>query len=133
MGAFRVVSSRDLRDHNDRAADPRSGDLRHLREERLIETVRVPGHRVVEGGDPTSPDGIQPIWIQHDATALAKLDSRVRPAEVGAIAAFARAAFVPGRWICLYSDYPPDYERRVQRGIRRWARIESDFNTVNKE
>jgi hypothetical protein len=45
VGAFRVVSSRDLRDHNERAADPRSGDLRHLREERLIETVRVPGHR----------------------------------------------------------------------------------------
>ena len=45
VGAFRVVSSRDLRDHNDRAADPRSCDLRHLREEGLIETVRVPGHR----------------------------------------------------------------------------------------
>jgi hypothetical protein len=45
VGAFRVVSSRDLRDHNDRPADPRSGDLRHLREQRLIETVRVPGYR----------------------------------------------------------------------------------------
>jgi integrase len=39
VGAFRVVSSRDLRDHNDRPADPRAGDLRHLREEGLIETV----------------------------------------------------------------------------------------------
>jgi hypothetical protein len=45
VGAFRVVSSRDLRDHNDRPADPRSSDLRHLREEGLIETVRVPGYR----------------------------------------------------------------------------------------
>jgi hypothetical protein len=45
VGSFRVVSSRDLRDHNDRPADPRSGDLRHLREAGLIETVRVPGHR----------------------------------------------------------------------------------------
>jgi hypothetical protein len=27
VGAFRVVSSRDLRDHHDRPADPRSGDL----------------------------------------------------------------------------------------------------------
>lgn len=35
VGAFRVVSSRDLRDHRDRPADPRSGDLRHLREEGL--------------------------------------------------------------------------------------------------
>jgi DNA-binding MarR family transcriptional regulator len=45
VGAFRVVSSRDLRDHDDRAADPRSGDLRHLREAGLIETVRLPGYR----------------------------------------------------------------------------------------
>jgi hypothetical protein len=45
VGAFRVVSSRDLRDHHDRPADPRSGDLRHLREQGLIKTVRVPGSR----------------------------------------------------------------------------------------
>lgn len=45
VGAFRVVSSRDLRDHNDRPADPRSGDLRHLRDQGLVETVRVPGSR----------------------------------------------------------------------------------------
>jgi DNA-binding PadR family transcriptional regulator len=45
VGAFRVVSSRDLRDHHGRAADPRSGDLRHLREQGLIMTVRVPGSR----------------------------------------------------------------------------------------
>jgi hypothetical protein len=32
VGAFRVVSSRDLRDHNDRPADPRSGDLKRERE-----------------------------------------------------------------------------------------------------
>lgn len=45
VGAFRVVSSRDLWDHNNRPADPRSGDLRNLREQGLIETVRVPGYR----------------------------------------------------------------------------------------
>lgn len=45
VGAFRVVSSRDLRDHQDRPLDPRSGDLRHLREQGLVETVRVPGSR----------------------------------------------------------------------------------------
>jgi DNA-binding MarR family transcriptional regulator len=45
VGAFRVVSTRDLRDQNGRPADPRSGDLRHLREQGLIETLRVPGHR----------------------------------------------------------------------------------------
>jgi len=45
VGAFRVVSSRDLRDDHDRPLDPRSSDLRHLREQRLVETVRVPGSR----------------------------------------------------------------------------------------
>src|SRR3954469_5523210 len=45
VGAFRVVSSRDLRDHYDRPLDPRSSDLRHLREQGLVETVRVPGSR----------------------------------------------------------------------------------------
>jgi hypothetical protein len=45
VGAFRVVSSRDLRDYHDRPLDPRSGDLRHLREQGLVETVRVPGYR----------------------------------------------------------------------------------------
>ncbi len=45
VGAFRVVSSRDLRDHDDRPADARFGDLRHLREQGLIETVCVPGYR----------------------------------------------------------------------------------------
>ena len=45
VGAFRVVSARDLRDHDGRAADPRTGDLRHLREQGLIRTERLQGHR----------------------------------------------------------------------------------------
>ena len=47
VGAFRVVSSRDLLDHHDRPADPRTGDLRHLREQGLIRTVSLHGHRDV--------------------------------------------------------------------------------------
>jgi hypothetical protein len=45
VGAFRVVSSRDLGDASGKSADCRSGDLRHLREQGLIETARVPGYR----------------------------------------------------------------------------------------
>jgi len=45
IGAFRVVPARDLRDRDNRPADPRNGDLRHLREQGLIETVRIPGYR----------------------------------------------------------------------------------------
>ena len=47
VGAFRVVPARDLRDHSGREADPRSGDLRHLREQGLINTVRLDGRRDV--------------------------------------------------------------------------------------
>lgn len=45
VGAFRVVSSSDLRDHDGSRSNLRSGDLRHLREQGLIETARVPGYR----------------------------------------------------------------------------------------
>src|SRR5438552_16731929 len=45
VGTFRVVSSRDLRDHDGRPADPRKGDLRHLREQGLVRTVLLHGHR----------------------------------------------------------------------------------------
>ncbi|HLG54826.1 MAG TPA: hypothetical protein VI485_05820 [Vicinamibacterales bacterium] len=39
------MPARDLCDRDDRPGDPRKGDLRHLREQGLIETVRVPGYR----------------------------------------------------------------------------------------
>ena len=45
VGAFRVVSSSDLRDHDGGRANLRSGDLRHLRDQGLIETAREPGYR----------------------------------------------------------------------------------------
>jgi hypothetical protein len=45
VGAFRVVSSRDLGGASGGPGDIRSGDLRHLREQGLIETARVPGYR----------------------------------------------------------------------------------------
>jgi hypothetical protein len=40
-GAFRVVPARELRDHDGRRADLRRGDLRHLREQGLLEPVGV--------------------------------------------------------------------------------------------
>lgn len=47
VGAFRVVSSRDLSDHHGRSADPHSGDLRHLREQGLIRTIPMNGSKDV--------------------------------------------------------------------------------------
>src|SRR3984893_12524157 len=45
VGAFRVVSSRDLRGHDGRHGDPRSGDLRRLREQSLIRTIPMEGRK----------------------------------------------------------------------------------------
>lgn len=46
-GSFRVVSSRDLRDHDGRPLDASRGDLRHLREQGLVRAIHVDGHRDV--------------------------------------------------------------------------------------
>ncbi len=45
VGALRVVPASKLRDHSGVPTDPRSGDLRNLREQGLVETVRIPGRR----------------------------------------------------------------------------------------
>lgn len=45
--SFVDCDGRRRRDHFDRPADPRDGDLRHLREQGLIETVRLDGRRDV--------------------------------------------------------------------------------------
>ena len=47
VGSFRVVSSRDLKDHDGRALDTRHGDLRHLREQGLVRTIPIDGRRDV--------------------------------------------------------------------------------------
>lgn len=39
VGAFRVVPASDLRDHNGQSADPRKGDLSHLRDLGLVRTM----------------------------------------------------------------------------------------------
>lgn len=43
VGAFRVVPAGDLRDRNERALDPRDGDLKHLKREGLVQTIPVRG------------------------------------------------------------------------------------------
>ena len=46
VGAFRVVPSRDLCGDSE-AVSTMNGDVRHLREQKLVETVRIPGQRSV--------------------------------------------------------------------------------------
>jgi len=43
VGAFRVVPAGDLRDGQDRPLDPHHGDLRHLRDQGLVETIPAIG------------------------------------------------------------------------------------------
>src|SRR5712691_30526 len=43
VGAFRIVPAGDLRDGQDRPLDPHRGDLRHLTDQGLVETI--PGDR----------------------------------------------------------------------------------------
>ena len=60
VGAFRVVPAGDLRDGNDRPLDLNRGDLRHLRDQGLVETIPTigegAGDRIVAGGGQGSGD-----------------------------------------------------------------------------
>jgi hypothetical protein len=44
VGAFRVVPAGDLRDGQDRPLDPHRGDLRHLRDSGIVETIPAIGN-----------------------------------------------------------------------------------------
>jgi hypothetical protein len=44
VGAFRVVPAGDMRDGQDRPLDPHRGDLRHLRDQGLVETIPTIGN-----------------------------------------------------------------------------------------
>lgn len=87
VGAFRVVPAHDLRDKFDKPLDPRHGELWHLRDSGLVETVRLDrdtsavtltkeGRELLEASrrDADSPDrqtfnhGVQkPRELKHDA------------------------------------------------------------------
>ncbi len=47
VGAFRVTHADDLRDGRGLSLDPRNGDLRHLREQKLVRTIPIPEGRSV--------------------------------------------------------------------------------------
>jgi hypothetical protein len=73
------------------------------------------------GSDPT---GVQPLWIDQQAADLAQLDDRLTHKDIGAVAAFAREAFAPGRWVYLYSGphLNQDGSRRLfQRWVKTWS------------
>ena len=105
VGAFRVIRTDDLRDTFDKPLDPRHGDLWHLREAGLVQTVRLDrdttaitltreGRELLEGhrrdhdaaDRQTFHNGVQrPRELKHDAAVYrAYLEEAERLHEAGA-------------------------------------------------
>jgi DNA-binding PadR family transcriptional regulator len=107
VGAFRVVSSRDLEASLGRAGNPRSPDLRHLRESGLVQTAPLPGHR----------DRIVTLTDQGREV----LEARRRPGEDGASQAFYAGIRKPRELehdTQVYRAYLEAADRLTERGDR---------------
>lgn len=150
VGAFRVVPAQSLRDHNDRPADPRQGDLRHLRNQGLIETVRIPGYReqvvvltdrgrdLLDANRDRDRDRGQAFYaglkrerqLEHDAQLYrayehegTRLDAR--GAEIDRVRLDYELKREYQQWLHEHDRDRPDYEGRPDREaseIEEWAR-----------
>src|SRR5438552_14959554 len=117
VGAFRVASSRDLLDHDGKPTDPRKGDLRHLREQGLIRTLPLHGHREVA------------VVLTQRGLDLLESHRRERPDVQGRQMFYAELR--SARQIEHDAQVSRAYEREVQRLEERGARIERvvlDYN-----
>jgi hypothetical protein len=73
------------------------------------------------------PERIEPKWIEQDAGDLAQIDMRNEFRDVGAMAAFPREVFMPGRRLYLWQG--PETQADTSRvGQSRWAVIEWNGN-----
>ena len=87
-----------------------------------------PSINVWTAGSPWNiPDRIEPKWIVQDAADLAQIDSRKWFSDVGAMAAFPREVFVPGRRLYLWLG-PEQQPDMSYRAVQRWATIEWNGN-----
>ena len=69
---------------------------------------------------------VEPLWVEQHADDLRQLDPRTEFGDVGVMAAFPRAAFVPGRLITIYRRMPRELGRGtgVQRyGLVQWSGV----------
>ncbi len=129
VGAFRVIPADDLRDTFDKPLDPRHGELWHLREAGLVQTVRVgrdisavtltkEGHDLLEGHrrDHRAPDRqtfnhgvLRPRELRHDAEVYrAYLDEADRLHEAGATI----------HRVVLENELKPEYQAFLQEPNR---------------
>jgi DNA-binding MarR family transcriptional regulator len=149
IGAFRVVSSRDLRDIHGRELDPRSSDLRHLREQGLVETHRIPGSRdrvvvltkegrgVLESHRDRGQDGRQTFYdslrrereVEHDVQVYRAYEREAgrlheRGAEVERVILDYELKSEYQRWLHARDRDRDDYDGhpdRTAEEIRDWA------------
>jgi hypothetical protein len=150
VGAFRVVPAQNLRDHNDRPADPRQGDLRHLRDQGLIETVRIPGYReqavvltdrgrdLLEANRDRDRDHGQAFYaglkrereLEHDAQLYRAYEHEgrrldARGAEIERVRLDYELKREYQQWLHEHDRDRPDYDGRPDRDageIEEWAR-----------
>lgn len=76
---------------------------------------------VLPSGNLFGADRIEPRWIEHDLSAVAPIGSRLTKPFIGAVAAFSVGDLSKGRRICLYAEYPPDYEKKKAGMVTRCA------------
>lgn len=150
VGAFRVAPAQNLRDHNNRPTGPRHGDLRHLRAQGLIETVRIPGYRepavvltergrdLLEANRNRDRDHGQTFYaglkrereLEHDAQLYrayehegTRLDAR--GAEIERVRLDYELKSEYQQWLHEHDRDRPDYDGRPDRDtgeIAEWAR-----------
>jgi hypothetical protein len=77
---------------------------------------------IVERGGYSSVPRVEPVWVEQDADDLRQLDYERVFQEVGVMAAFPRAAFVPGHIVVIYRVLPPP-EPGAQSAVQRFGRI----------
>ena len=76
---------------------------------------------VLPSGNLFGTDKIEPLWIEHDLGAVVPVASSLHQPFIGAVAAFSPGVLSKGRRICLYAEYPPDYEAKKAGLVTRCA------------
>ena len=146
-GAFRVVPAKDLLDHRERPADPRHGDLWHLRESGLVHTIPyvvgrektslvtltdrgrhlLEGHRSRDSHEPRQEfyaGVVKPRELAHDAQLYrAYLHAADRLRTRGGVV----------RRVVLDYELKRDYQRFLQDLNRERRRAERDADSVDRE
>jgi hypothetical protein len=78
---------------------------------------------IVERGDYNAVPRSEPLWVEQHAEDIRQLDPQRSFQDVGVMAAFPRAAFVPGHSVIIYRALPPT-ETGQSKGVQRFGLIQ---------